>query len=121
MYTNSDMTLYHWNGSGYDRQEIKDVFWQYSKISNINKTGQTDSDTVFISIPEASAEGLKVTTGKDLVVKGICPLQFDNTGQKEQSESLKKLKTNYEVFTVNAFDPKLYGSPMTRHYELSCK
>ena len=121
MYTNTDMTLYHWNGTGYDKQEIRNVFWSHSHISNIGKTGKTDSDSVFISIPEYSAVLLEVTTGKDLVVKGICPLEFDNTDQKAQSESLKLLKAEYEVFTVNAFDPKLYGSKFMRHYELSCK
>lgn len=121
MYTNADMTLYHWNGTGYDRKEIKKVFWSDSHISNIGKTGQTDADKVFISIPESSAVLLNVTTGKDLVVKGICQLEFDNTDQKMQSESLKLLKAECEVFNVNAFDPKLYGSEAMRHYELSCK
>ena len=121
MYTNADMTLYHWNGTGYDRREIREVFWSHSHISNIGKTGRMDSDSVFISIPESSALSLEVTTGKDLTVKGICPLEFDNTNQETQSQSLKTLKSGYEIFTVNAFDPKLYGSSAMRHYELSCK
>ena len=121
MYTNADITLYHWNGTGYVRQEIKKVFWSDSKISNINKTGRMDVDTVYISIPESSAQELKITMGKDLIVKGICKLEFDNTSQQTQSESTKTLKAECEVFTVNSFDPKLYGSPAMRHYELSCK
>ena len=121
MYTNTDMTLYHWNGSGYDRREIRKVFWSHSHISNTTKTGQVDSDRVFISIPESSAMVLEIAIGKDLVVNGICLLEFDNTSQQTQSESVKALRTGYEVFTVNAFDPKLYGSPRMRHYELSCK
>ena len=76
MYTNTDMTLYHWNGSGYDRREIKKVFWSHSHISNTTKTGQVDSDRVFISIPESSAMVLEIATGKDLVVSGLCPLEL---------------------------------------------
>ena len=121
MFTNSDMTLYHWNGTGYDRREIKDVFWQDSRISNISKNGQTNADTVFICIPEPSAKGLEVITGKDLVVKNICTLEFDNTSQQMQSACLKQLNAEQEVFTVKVFEPKLYGSEVVRHYELSCK
>ena len=121
MFTNSDMTLYHWDGIGYVRQEIADVFWQDARISNISKTGQTNADTLFISIPELSAKNLEIITGKDLVVKNICEFEFDNTNQKTQSESLKRLSTGREVFTVKAFEPKLYGSDGMRHYELSCK
>ena len=121
MYTNADITLYHWNGTGYVRKEIKKVFWSDSKISNINKTGRMDVDTVYISIPKSSAQELEITTGKDLIVKGICKLEFDNTSQQTQSESTKVLKEKCEVFTVNSFDPKLYGSQTMHHYELSCK
>lgn len=120
MYTNEDMTLYHWNGSGYDRRVVKKVFWDDSKISNINKTGRIDSDTVKILVLASSAE-LSVTTGKDLVVKGKCETEFDNTSQATISESMRALKAEKEVFTVNLFDKKLYGSPRMQHYELSCK
>lgn len=121
MYTNADMTLYHWDGEKFIREVIKDVFWQSSQISNINKTGRTDSDSVFISIPATSKDNLLITTGKDLVVKGVCELEFDNTSEKTQSECLKTLKKSHETFVVKVFDPKLYGSPRMQHYELSCK
>ena len=120
MYTNADMTLYHWNGSGYDRKVVERIFWDNSKISNITKTGRIDADTVKILIPVSSAV-LSVTTGKDLVVKGKCEAEFDNTSQATISESVRKLKAEQEVFTVNSFDEKLYGSLRMQHYELSCK
>lgn len=120
MYTNADMTLYHWTGSGYDRKVVEKVFWDDSKISNIIKTGRTDSDSVKILAPVSSME-LSVTTGKDLVVKGKCDVEIDNTSQVTVSEGVRALKAECEVFTVNAFDAKLYGSPRMQHYELSCK
>ena len=121
MYTNADMTLYHHDGAGYSREVIRDVFWQPSKISNFGKTGRTDADSVFVSIPATSKENLLITAGKDLVVKGVCDLEFDNTDERKQSESLRALKKTHDVFTVTAFDPKLYGSKDMQHYELSCK
>ena len=121
MYTNADMTLYHYDGTEYVREVIKGIFWQSSKISNVNKTGRADSDSVFISIPAASREGLLITTGTDLVVCGVCELEIDNTNERTQSESLRGLKNAHDVFTVTAFDAKLYGTPGMQHYELSCK
>lgn len=120
MYTNADMTLYHWNGSGYERKVVEKVFWDDTKISNITKTGRTDSDSVKILVPASSAV-LSVTTGRDLVVKGKCETEIDSTSQATDSESVRALKAEHEVFTVNAFDSKLYGSSRMRHYALSCK
>lgn len=121
MQTNADMTLYHLGEKGYERQEILDVWWEHSKISNTEKTGMVNADAVTILIPLSSAPMLLVEIGKDLVVKGICDFEFDNTSQASQSASLKELKQGREVFTVNAFDPLLFGSANMQHYELSCK
>ncbi len=120
MYTNADMTLYHWNGSGYERKVVEKVFWDETKISNITKTGRTDADSVKILVPVSSAM-LSVTTGRDLVVKGKCEVELDNTDQATVSKSVKALKEEHEVFAVTAFDAKLYGSVQMQHYALSCK
>lgn len=120
MYTNADMTLYHWNGIGYERKVVEKVFWDDTKISNITKTGRTDADSVKILVPVSSAM-LFVKTGKDLVVKGKCEVEIDNTDQATVSASVKALKEEYEVFTVAACDAKFYGSVRMQHYELSCK
>lgn len=121
MRTNADMTLYHWNGAGYNRREIRDVWWENAKISNTEKTGMVNADAVTILIPAGSAPDLAVTTGKDMVVKGICEFEFDNSSEESRSAGMKQLKADQEVFTVNAFDPMLFGSPNIQHYELSCK
>lgn len=120
MYTNADMTLYRWNGSGYDRQVVEKVFLCYSKISTAARTGRTDSDSVTILVPAESAV-LSVTVGKDLIVPGKCPFEFDNTSQAAISAGMRMLKAENEVFTAGTFEPKLYGSSAVQHYELSCK
>lgn len=121
MRTNADMTLYHLRENGYERKEILNVWWEHSKISNTEKTGMVNADAVTVLIPLSSAPTLLIETGKDLVVKGICDFEFDNASQASQSASLKQLKQDREVFTVNAFDPLLFGSADMQHYELSCK
>lgn len=120
MITNADMTLYSWNGSGYTRKPIKDVFWQESKQSNIEKTGLTSADSLKIFIPAGNAqEMLTFTTNKDLTVKGIVSFEFDNTSEATRAASLKALKTQCKVYEITVADSKLYGDPDLQHYQLS--
>lgn len=121
MLTNADMTLYRWNGSGYDRKVIEGVFWEGSKISNTEKTGMVNADSVSIYVPYENVPDLQITTGKDLVIQCVQTFELDNTSEATISASVKQLKKEYEVYTVCACDPKLYGSEELWHYELSCK
>lgn len=121
MQPNADITLYNYVDGSYIRQVIKGVYWFTVKQSNVLKTGLVDADRVSIHIPISSCADLKVATSKDLVVNGIIDMEFDNTSQQTQSASLRALREAHEVFTITAFDPKLYGSKRLQHYELSCK
>ncbi|HWT27621.1 MAG TPA: DUF6751 family protein [Mobilitalea sp.] len=129
MYTNTDMTLYSCGKDGkYTRSVIKGenskkgVFWQEVKQSNIEKIGLTSADSVKIFIPASSApNGLKITTSKDIVVKGEIAFEFDNTSTQTIASSLTSLKSSNDVYTVTVFDGKLYGSNNIQHYQLSCK
>lgn len=121
MRPNADITLYHYADGKYTRQVIKGAYWFEVKQSNVLKSGLSNADSVSIHIPVTSADNLKVTTSKDLVINGIIDMEIDNTNQQTQSASLKALNGAYDVYTVTAFDPKLYGSRRLQHYELSCK
>lgn len=118
---NADITLYHYSDGKYTRQVIKGVYWFSVKQSNVIKSGLVNADSVLIHIPVTSAENLEITTSKDLVVNGIIDMEIDNTNHQTQSTSFKALNSVYDVYTVTAFDPKLYGSRRLQHYELSCK
>lgn len=125
MFTNADITLYHFNPDyqGYERKVILSVFWSDTKQSNLIKSGMTDVIAAKVLIPAESIESpLLVSTGKDLILKGICLFEFDNTSQRTISESIKQLREMQErVLTINSIDEKLYGSPSMRHYKLGCK
>ena len=123
MYTNADITLYACPDGKYTRHEIKGVFWEDVKQSNVLKSGLSTADAVRMFIPAKNLPGgVKFTTGKDLVVKGIVDLEVDNTSQQTISTSLKTMKETYDrVVTVSVVDDKLYGSPMMQHIQLSCK
>ena len=121
MLTNADMTLYSWNGSGYDRKVIEGVFWEESQISKTEKTGMVNADSVSIYIPYENAPDLQITTGKDMVIHGVHDFEFDNTSDATLSTKMKELKKEHDIHTVSACDSKLYGSEELWHYELSCK
>lgn len=122
MYTNTDITVYIDTDNGYERHYIYGVFWEGEKAANLLKSGMTVSDAVTIYIPKSSIpEGLKLREGKDLIVKGICPFEFDNTGGETVSKSLKNLRRDYRVLVVSVIDEKYYGSEAMQHIQLSCK
>lgn len=123
MYTNADITIYACPNGKYTRHEIKGVFWEDVKQSNIIKSGLSTADAVKVFIPVGSLPGgIKFTTGKDLIVKDIVEFEVDNTSQQTISASLKAMKETYDrVVTVSVIDDKLYGSPRLQHIQLSCK
>lgn len=129
MITNADITLYACPNGKYTRHEIKGkdnkkgVFWEDVKQSNVLKSGLSTADSVRVFIPvENLPGGIKFTTGKDLIVKGIVDDVVDNASSQTISASLKVMKEAYDrVVTVSVVDDKLYGSPRMQHIQLSCK
>lgn len=119
MLKNADCTLYRFNKDteGYERFFIPSVYWHENKGGNILKSGlQTvHSTTVFIY----DGNILPETPTKDLLVKGDCSFQFDNTTQKSISESFANFKKQYSFVTVmNVDDCNFGGLP---HYEITAK
>ena len=119
MYTNSDMTLYSFTNNGYVRHYIEKVFWQDSVQKNTSKEGSSGADEVYICIPET--DNMVFTVRKDIVVKGKCELEFDNTSDKGISDSLKQLKKLAKVYEIIKDADKRYGSSNMQHYELNCR
>lgn len=123
MYTNADITLYSYGADKtYSKSIINGVFWQESKQSNIEKTGLVNADSVKIFIPCINVpNGLKLTVGKDIVVKGEIDFEFDNTSSTTIGTSLSTLKGLADVYTITVADKKTFGSQSMQHYQLSCK
>jgi hypothetical protein len=121
MYTNADITVYT-HTDGYKRHEIKGVFWDESKQSNMIKSGLTTIDSVTIYVPfDSIPSGVNFTTAKDHIIKGVVNDEIDNSPPQAYSASLNALKAKYDVYTLSICDKKDYGSEDMRHYELSCK
>lgn len=119
MLTNADCTLYRYNKTtgGYERYFIPSVYWHENKGGNTLKSGlQTvHSTTVFIydgcNLPE--------TPTKDLLIRGNCPFEFDNTSEKTVSESFTEFKKEYNFVTVMSVDNCNHGS--LKHWEITAK
>mgnify|MGYP005842990511 CR=1 FL=1 len=126
MYTNADCTLYLYSKDGkaekYTRMSIEGVYWEDVRQSTFLKIGQRDAMSALLVIPLESLEGpIKITQGKDLVVKGIAESTIDCSSQEAMAKSMSNLKAAHGMLTIMTVDERLYGSESMQHYELSCK
>ncbi|MBO5179277.1 MAG: hypothetical protein J6B87_02900 [Clostridia bacterium] len=104
------ITLYHFTDDNYDRTVIKNVYWDEVGIGNVLKSGLTNTDSIRIIIPTKT--DIKISEGKDLIVKGKCEF-VDKTNVK------RTLCEQYNAYTVSKVDRKLHGD--LSNIEISCK
>lgn len=118
MYTNASVTYYSHTDIGFLRHYIEDVFVMSDTQDSVSKDGSTRNDNLKIYIPAEQAKGI-VFKVKDLVVKRLCEVEFDNQSDKGISDSLKELKRSTRVYEVYQVTEKLYGSKNMQHIELA--
>lgn len=140
MLTDTGITLYRFNGAGFERCYIGACHWQESKAANVLKSGgNQNADGITVYVP---ADSLRLTpnklllpggslfpnadispqnAAKDIIVKGECNFLFDNSSERTVSESLRELRNNYDIHTVMSVDRLLYGSPDLRHIKISAR
>lgn len=139
MLTDSSCTLYRFNKIGFDRYFIPECHWQECKSANVMKSGMQNADGITVYIPAEAAvlhpngfvyhagilfqdmDILPKNPAQDIIIKGECKFTFDNTSQQTASESLKKLREQYDFHTVMSIDRLLYGSPNLRHIKISAR
>ena len=112
MLTNTDCTLYHFNKltQGYDRYYLSAVMWQESRTEKIGKNGVLVSDDVSIYVPKEIATFPRCELAKDILVKGNIDFVFDNTSQKNVSDSLREFNRLYpDSVTVLTYEDKRYS------------
>lgn len=118
MYTNASVTYYSHTDEGFLRHYIEAVFVMSDTQDSVSKDGSTRNDSLKIYIPAEQAKGIAFKA-KDLVVKGLCEVEFDNQSGKGISDSLKELKRSARVYEVYQVTEKLYGSKNMQHIELA--
>lgn len=119
MLKNADCTLYLYDktAQGFTRHFISGVYWRENKAGNILRSGlQTaDSTTVYLYSDDVKP----LTVSKDMLVKGLCYFEFDNTSQQTVSESMKNFRSTYDFVTVMSVDNYMFGG--LPHIEISAK
>lgn len=125
MITNTDCTLYQFNGTGYDRYHISAVMWQEYRSASVSKQGLQSADGIVIYVPKDNIPQMSQTATqsptKDIIIKGNCNFTFDNSSQQRVSESLKTLRSKHQYFTVMGIDNKLYGSESLQHIKITAR
>lgn len=117
MLVNANCTLYRYENGGYQRYVIHNVYWRENKAGNVLKSGLVNADktTIYFYTDDAVPDSLT----KDMLVKGVCEFEFDNTSQKSVSDSMKQFMSQYEYVTVMSVDNMMFGG--LPHIEISAR
>ena len=84
--------------------------WQESRTQKIGKQGVIVSDDVNIYVPKEIATFPRCELAKDILVKGNIDFVFDNTSQKNVSDSLREFNRLYpDSVTVLTYEDKRYS------------
>ncbi len=139
MRTESSCTIFNYNGIGFNRYYVSSCHWQENKARNVLKSGDQNADSVTVYIPLdsmqlepggnvlpsdyllPSSETVPKNASKDIIVKGECNFTFDNSSQQTASQSLRRLREEYQTYTVMSIDRKLYGSKNLQHIKISAR
>lgn len=139
MFTDTMLTLYRFNGKGFDRLIIPHCHWQECKAANVLKSGMQNAGGIVIYIPLKTlvltpdkllfpskhlflnADISPINPSQDIIVKGECNFIFDNSSDSSVSESLKTLRDKYEIHTVMSIDRLLYGPADLQHIKVSAR
>ena len=119
MMTNADCTLYLFDEKtkGYKKHFIADVYWNENRAGNVLKSGLQSADSLTVYL--FSDDVVPANPTKDMIVKGYCSFNFNNTDEKTISESMKKFKKSIKALTIMSCDNKMFGG--LPHIELSAK
>lgn len=116
MFPNT-VVLFHVEDEKYTKHIIKNCFYYDYEQKNLDKIGMKSSNSLTVVIDTNS--DIKITEGEDIIVKDECSLDIDNSNEETISNSLKELKSKYEVYTVTKKGRNLYGGIPS--IVLSCK
>lgn len=89
------------------------------RASNVLKSGMQNADSVTVHIPSQYADDAPQTAARDMLVKGNCLFEFDNSNAQSISESMKAFRSQHRFVTTSSVDDYLYGG--LPHIEVSAR
>lgn len=102
---------------GYQRRYFEKAYWNESAEMKVSKSGITFNDSTTILLYDNSE--LLFTSGKDLIVKGNCNFEFDNSSEQTISESFRNFKRLYDYLSIQKVANLLFGG--LPHIEVTAK
>lgn len=94
MLTNADITVFE--KENYTPHFIENVYFLDNRGQTVAKNGVQISDNIVIYI---YSDDYSLKSG-DIIVKNRCDFLFDNSCQKNQSESMKRFREEFPDFAV---------------------
>lgn len=114
MLSNADVTFY--SAEDYSRHTANKAYFTDNRGRAVKKNGieTTDSVTVYLYTDEY------LPKAGDIVVKGICSFEFDNSSQQAISEGMKAFRGQHPDFAVvkSVSDCRFGGLP---HIEVTAR
>jgi hypothetical protein len=117
MMVNADCTLYRYENGSFVRYVLPKVYWRENKAGNVLRSGLATADKVTVYLYDDTV--LPTTPTKDLLVKGVCSFDFDNTSAQTISQSMKTFTAQYSPVTVMSVDNMMFGG--LPHIEISAR
>lgn len=115
MYTNTEATLYAFDGTGYTRVPLGRVFWDEVQRVNAERTGMTTGDAATILVPYVSPSPPLCRDGKSRIVKGAIDKEITD------AYTITQLVKDYDALLITAVDTKHDGNPCMWHWEVGAK
>lgn len=94
MLTNADCTVYE--KATFGRHVLKNVYWNDGRGMTLTKNGAQISDGISVYIYSAEY----VPKSGDIIVRGVCPFEFDASTEKTSAESMAVFRRGYPDFAV---------------------
>lgn len=115
MLTNSDCTLYLWDGSSHRRLVVYGVHWEDTQGADISKTGSAGTNMVEVYLPlSALPSGVSIrSTGRDYIVRGVVQQDVDET------HSILEVAKSYVLHTITSAVLCDFGSLEMQHWEVT--
>lgn len=107
MMTNADCTLYRFENGGFVRYVLTGVYWFENKTGKVLHSGLVSADNVIVYLYDDTV--IPTSPAKDMLVKGVCTFEFDNTSPQSVSQSMKAFSAQYSPVTVMSVDKMMYG------------
>lgn len=123
-----NVTVFTYNGSGYDKHILRDCIWSNGVNVNIKTQGVLPIDSIKIQVPLVSNPGYpelwKIKSGDGFnasyVVEGIIDYNFIDGDKRDLERQIRDFESSVDYNRPLAVLDRTKGSPRMRYIEVIC-